>query len=349
MRLRFMPDVVDGALVVPRPAMGDVLPFTDEAWRSYLTMGGDTSGAAGYAFPDSIYRTADAPGVDPLATVRARLERTGTGAALLDTRVAGSISAVANADLAAALASAANDWLAAEWLERDKRLSGAIVVGPRDPSLAAAEINRLADDDRFVAVVLAYPPALLGDRSMHPIFAAACDVGRPVILSTGGAYAGVNKGLTGAGAPVTPLEFECGGIYAAQPHLLNVLFTGLFDRFSDLRILFSGYGSAWLPSLLWRADREVRHGRLERTGALTRLPSEYVADHIRLTTAPLELPEDPAKLLALLELIDGERLLLFASGAGGDAPTDLPGDSERWRSRVLSENAAALFSIKVPA
>ena len=50
----------------------------------------------------------------------------------------------------AALCRAINDWLAEEWLDRDPRLRGSINVPFDSPDLAVAEIERFADDPRFV-------------------------------------------------------------------------------------------------------------------------------------------------------------------------------------------------------
>ena len=46
-------------------------------------------------------------------------------------------------DLSAALCRAINNWIAAEWLDRDPRLRASIVVPVHSPDLAAAEIERL--------------------------------------------------------------------------------------------------------------------------------------------------------------------------------------------------------------
>src|SRR5487761_1056251 len=54
----------------------------------------------------------------------------------------------------AALCHAINDWLAADWLDRDPRLRGSINVPFDSPDLAVAEIERFADDPRFVQVMV---------------------------------------------------------------------------------------------------------------------------------------------------------------------------------------------------
>jgi predicted TIM-barrel fold metal-dependent hydrolase len=46
--------------------------------------------------------------------------------------------------MAAAFCKAINDWIAAEWLARDKRLRASIVVPMQEPNLAVEEIERRA-------------------------------------------------------------------------------------------------------------------------------------------------------------------------------------------------------------
>src|SRR5690606_34007363 len=58
-------------------------------------------------------------------------------------------------DFSAALASAANDWLIDQWLERDGRLRTSIVLpGPNDPVAMAAEIDRVGSHPGFVQALL---------------------------------------------------------------------------------------------------------------------------------------------------------------------------------------------------
>ena len=56
--------------------------------------------------------------------------------------------------VAAAFARAVNDWMRAEWLDRDPRLRASIVVPYEDPETSADEIRHWAGDRRFVQVLL---------------------------------------------------------------------------------------------------------------------------------------------------------------------------------------------------
>ncbi|MGH3302695.1 MAG: amidohydrolase family protein [Streptosporangiaceae bacterium] len=54
----------------------------------------------------------------------------------------------------AALCRAINDWVAEEWLDRDPRLRASLNVPFESADLAVAEIERFADDPRFVQVMV---------------------------------------------------------------------------------------------------------------------------------------------------------------------------------------------------
>jgi len=71
------------------------------------------------------------------------LDRYDLDYAILTGEEAIEVSTLANGRFATALARAYNDWLVEEWLPRDERLRGSLVVAPQDPSGAAKEIRRL--------------------------------------------------------------------------------------------------------------------------------------------------------------------------------------------------------------
>ncbi len=78
-----------------------------------------------------------------------------------------------NADLAAALASAINQWTLETWVRPYPCYRGSILVAQQDPRQAVAEIDRLGDDPGMVQVLMgSASEAPLGRRMYHPIFAA---------------------------------------------------------------------------------------------------------------------------------------------------------------------------------
>jgi hypothetical protein len=65
-------------------------------------------------------------------------------------------------------------------------------------------------------------------------------------------------------------------------------------------IIEGGFG--WLPALTWRLDKLFERMRSE-VPHLKRRPSEYIREHIWLTTQPMEEPKDPRQLLDVMEWI----------------------------------------------
>lgn len=81
----------------------------------------------------------------------------------------------------------------------------------------------------------------------------------------------------------------------------------------------------------------------------SRPPSEYLRDHVRLSSQPLENPDDPQKILTMLELLDAEHLLMFSSDYPHwdfDSPTQaFPPLPEELRRRIFSENAREFYGL----
>src|SRR5262249_8137755 len=77
-------------------------------------------------------------------------------------------------NLAAAFARATNDWIAKEWLDKDKRLRASLVLPIQSAERSVEEIERLAADRRFVAVLaLAMGATPLGKSRHCPTYSAA--------------------------------------------------------------------------------------------------------------------------------------------------------------------------------
>ena len=302
-----------------KPRFATITQHMPDAWREWLRLGQDFEAGGKTELPESQYFLAgpalrEAADADPQAALSAYLDRGAVRRAIFNPGAATSLAGLASPLLASEVAHAVNQWTLKEWLATDERLLGSLVVSLGDPDRAAEEIRQMASEGRFAQVVVAYPPRLLADRTFHPIYKAAAEAGLPVMLQSGGDYSGSNPGVTAVGHPTTTFEAFLAWGYAAQPHLIGLITNGTFDRFPGLRVVFNGFGIAWLASLVWRCDDEYRSGRVAVPRSLTRLPSEYLADHVRFTTAGLELPSESGQLSELLSAIDADRLLMFASG-----------------------------------
>jgi predicted TIM-barrel fold metal-dependent hydrolase len=251
-------------------------------------------------------------------------------------------------DQAAAIASATNDWTINEWFPVDERFLGSILVSPRDPELAAQEIRRLGAHPRMVQVTMTAAPVLMGERFMHPIYEAANEFGLVVNLHVGGGQGGINPGDYPVGHGSTFFETHIGMCIPGIYHLISMVAQGVFEKFPKIKFVMNEFGIVWLPFVMWRMDMEYRAAR-DDVPWLTRLPSSYIKEFVRFSTQPLETPEDPKDLVAILTVIGAENMLVFASDYPHwdfDNPDfALKGFPADWRERILFENARKLYRL----
>ncbi len=250
-----------------------------------------------------------------------------------------------NTEFGAAMAHALNDWQRVEWLDREPRLRSSILVPFEDPLAAAAEIDRLGDDQRFVQVLATVRTRRpMGQRAYWPIYEAAARHGLPVGLHFGGA--GGNP-ITPCGWPSYYLEDHTGMMLAFQAHLVSLVCEGVFEEFPTLRITLIEGGFAWLPSLMWRLDRSWQKLR-DEVPRLTRAPSEYIRAHVRVSTQPVEEPDNPRHLAEVIEQFGCDEMLMFATdyphwdfdAPDRALPTTLPRALVR---KIMGENARAVY------
>lgn len=218
-------------------------------------------------------------------------------------------------DYAAAIASAFNQWLAETWLgpyNHDGAFKGSITIAQQDPNKAAEEIDRWADHPDMVQVTMdSGARAPFGQRYYYPIYEACDRHGLPLALHPGTEGMGINHQPT-PGFPTHYVEWHCDMSLSFQAHLTSFLTEGVFERFPRLRIVFVEGGVAWLAPLMWRLDAYWKSLRTEIPWVRKR-PSEYLRDHVRLATQPLERPDNDTHLLQLFEAMDAEHLLMFSS------------------------------------
>ena len=251
-----------------------------------------------------------------------------------------------NLDFGAAVASAMNDWQVAEWTSKDKRLKASIVVAYEDAQASAAEIDRLAGNPNFVQVLLMSRTAEpLGQRRYWPIYEAAVRANLPIGIHAFG-YGGYP--VTGGGWPSYYIEEMSGHAQCCQALLSSMIIEGVFERFPTLKVVLIESGFAWLPSLSWRLDKHWKTLKSE-TPHLKRLPSEYIRDHIWLTTQPMEEPERRRHLTDIIDWIGWDKLIFATDYPHWDFDDPVhalpirPTDAQR--QALFRGNARALYGI----
>lgn len=171
---------------------------------------------------------------------------------------------------ASALARVGNDALA-HHLASAPSAAGAAIVSLRDPN-AAIEARRALEalNLRGLVIDAQEANALIDDVKYYPLYEAAAARAAPLILQAGH-------------APRTaPADY--GAIYgspgdAARP-LMRLIFGGVFDRFSNLRVIASlGAGEAF-----WRMRMAQVYAGLRESGAAPAHPvSHYFERNVFLT------------------------------------------------------------------
>ena len=348
-----MSTLVDCAVHNAVPNIDTLYPYMTDHWVEYSRQSA-FKGPVDTAYPPHaptsvgpLWRDGEPAGTSIDVVRRQLLEPLDVGAAILACTYA--VDSIHNPDSAAAVAAAVNDWQVAEWLEPEPRLRASLVVPSQQPAMAAAEIDRLGADRRFVQVLLPVRSALpYGNRQYHPIFEAAERNHLAVGLHFGGAP---GNPPTGAGWPSYYLEEYAGMAQVFQTQLLSMIVEGVFERFPELRVTCIEGGFTWVPSLLWRMDKEWK-GLRRDVPWVRRPPSEHIRERVRFTIRPLDAPPGDGDLADVISDLDSDELLLFASDYPhwhfddfADAvPAQLPPDV---RPAVLADNAIAFYGLEM--
>lgn len=302
---------------------------------------------AGVLRDDARAPDGSSPGSDPAFTAQQLLDANGIDRAVLIGGEVLGLGAMPDPDAAAMIASAYNQWLAATWFDADDRYRGYIVVGAQDPLLAAEQIRRSAEDQRFVGVLMPLTNILMGQRHYYPIYEAANEIGIPIAVhpNSGEGIFRTSPPMAG-GTPTYYVEWHTGLSQVFQANVISLVCHGVFERFPNLKVILTEGGLGWIPDVMWRLDKNVK-GLRDEVPWMKRLPSEYLVDHVRFTTQPLPEPKRRNHLHVLCEIAQAERTLMFSSDYPHwdfDDPrhalTTLPAEI---RQRVASENAIETY------
>jgi hypothetical protein len=133
-----------------------------------------------------------------------------------------------------------------------------------------------------------------------------------------------------------------------QTLVTSLVCEGVFEQIPNLKIVLVEGGFAWLPALCWRLDKHWKRLKAE-VPHLKRSPSEYVHDHIWVTTQPIEEPERPQDMLSTLEWIGPDRVMFSTDYPHWDQDdpryafkVPLP---DEWKGRIYRDNAKALYRL----
>ncbi|POX92113.1 amidohydrolase [Mycobacterium kansasii] len=250
------------------------------------------------------------------------------------------------------LKSTYNDWLADVWLDKHNahgRWRGSISVSAQTPELAGREIERWAGH-LYMCQILMTPQTRgipFGSPHFDPLYEAAARNGLPVATHLMGQTPFELIPLYPVGNPAHWHDFFASWPLLYVSHLMSLVFDGAFDRHPNLRVVFIEGGFTWAMPVMSRMDRmwQARRGDLPH---VRRSPSEYVREHVRFTTQPLE-EVDTVKFRQYLDMMDLGDNLMFSTDYphwSYDSPAyafnRFPPDQ---RERIMRGNATALYGL----
>lgn len=341
--------VVD-ASVHPRPKGAEWRKYLPELWRSRRLPFGDR-----YYYPNPVgdylkdaYPADGPPGSDPELASRQLFDDMGVDCAILLPLTLGLLPDI---DLRAAICAATNQWLADEWLDRHNahgRFKGSIRVTPSHPEAAVAEIEKWAGHPHFVQVAVPMQSnQLYGDRIFFPVWEAAARHDLPVAFHTD-AETGVELAATPGGYFRHLLGYAAYQPITFFSHLINMMAAGVLDHLPSLKLVFADGGWDMCAPFMWRLDKDYRPMRGDMPW-MRRLPSDYIAQHVRFVAHRQEGPEDPALMSEWLQIGDAGRVLMYGSNYPNwdllHPNAAFPAAEPALRARVLAGTAAELYRL----
>ena len=213
-------------------------------------------------------------GYDP----KVRLEETaadGVDAEVLypTPRLSQAIVAHPDADYHVAMIRAYNDWLS-EFVEyAPDRFGGLALLPNRGVEAAVAELDRVIDRPGIRGVVIGCWPN--GTVSIEPeddkLFGRLTERGIPLSI-----HVSLTQRMPAAHRARLP---GYGRFYDAPERMIDMIFTGVFDRFPDLDVVFAEVDCGWVPYVREQIDNNYhRLDPVSRFG-LRASPGEYIERH----------------------------------------------------------------------
>jgi uncharacterized protein len=348
--------IIDGDVHPALRALGDLKPYLLAHWWEHLQTYGSRkrSGMQIEPYPKSAPRACrrdawpddGSPPGSNLDLIRSQyLDAYGVEYGMLGPLGMSGQSEI-NVAFSAAMTSAVNDWQRDFFARPEPRLKAGIVVPYEDAEASVREIERCVDDPAYAQVfMLTRTGEPAGNRRYWPIYAAAERHALPVALHVFGSS---GHPFTGVGWPSYYVEESSGHSTSCQTVVTSLVIEGVFERFPRLKVVIVEGGFGWLPALTWRLDKLFERNRSE-VPHLKRRPSEYIREHIWVTSQPMEEPDNRRHLFDTIEWIGWDRIL-FASDYPhwdfDDPFRAFPAGTPRERfEQVLARNARSVYRL----
>jgi len=220
-----------------------------------------------------------------------------------------------------AVLQAGNDYMLDHFV--DAGMSTALSLPKWDPDYALDELDRWGTEDSVVAAYSWFDPRVpWGHTKFDPVFKKLESLGLPLLLHGSLAFWPQHSYVGDTMLTWTEiLGFDWP--YHTMVNVVNMIMSGVFDRFPDLNIVFQEGGHWWLPFARYRMDEfyEMHPEDIKITPRkfeagdryLERSPSEYLRDNIYVCTQPFALPRNAGDARDMLGLSQAEHTFLYSS------------------------------------
>ncbi len=293
------------------------------------------------------WRRWDAPGRlsggwDPVQRAK-DAARDGVDAEVLYATLALKMFALTDIEYKRACFTAYNRWLADFCKADPKRYLGVAVILTDDIDVAVQDLR--------AAHAMGHRGALLGmtpsesrpyaSAEYDPLWRAASDLQMPVSLH--------NFSQTRAGPPVSHFEIYSCGTSDVQSCIAALMFSDVFERFRDLKIVSVENDIGWVANFMQRMDHVFRrYGPLRgKTFKSGRLPSETFRDQVYMTFM------DDLAGIRTYDLIGVDNLMWSSDYPHGDSTwpksqevieRQFKGLPAKDRDQMLHENVLKLYN-----
>lgn len=265
-----------------------------------------------------------------------------------------------NPRMKTAVCRAYNDYLLDKVVDVDDSILAMAMMPQWDPEAMLEEVDRMGDEDSIVGAYGWFGPYKpFGAPEYDPVFERLVELDMPLTLHGSGGY-WPRYGPIGEGLRTWTEILGLGWSVHSIMHVANMIMTGVFDKYPDLRVLVQEGGVNWIPFVAYRMDEfyqdhpediQLTERMFDAEEAyLERLPSEYLFENFYFSTQPVTGPPNTKQHRQLLEMCHAEETLVFSS----DWPHHTF-DPPHWlytkhvdddlRSRIFHETAEELFAL----
>jgi 2,3-dihydroxybenzoate decarboxylase len=269
------------------------------------------------------------------------MDQTGIDIAVLSLTGPG-VQHLTDTSLAVKLAHKVNDELAERIAKKPDRFRGFAHVAMQDPMAAAKELDRCVNQLQFVGALINGQTNghYYDEEQFYPFWEKVEELDVPVYLHPETSFQlpqsyNNHPELDGA---------FWGWTVETATHALRLITSGLFDRFSNLKIILGHMGET-LPYLLWRLNS--RWEIMKYTKKIKRLPADYIKENFYVTTSGMFA--NAPLMCAIQEM--GEDHVMFSV----DYPYESSDDAAHFisnaplskavREKVAYKNAQSLLKI----